>query len=264
MGSKKHRLKGLQLNIEIAEAKDLISNEDNENERVKLNPKVACTILPKSTTSSKKVKNSINPQFNETVKLKLLTPKLNKYLKYNDNSILYIKVYDISTFKRFRLIRRKNYLGELRLSLIDILTSIKDSDMRETSFKWYNLYSNKTEKRFTIGSIKLKFSVSLTSSTSGNHGKQNIKKNEENDLEDSEFLSDASSYISSNIESEEDYSQSEIADSNPDFPIENSPNKLLIPSSKPSSRPPSLYSVESTNSTDLGSPDFLILKKSIR
>ncbi|GME67737.1 unnamed protein product [[Candida] boidinii] len=128
--------------------------------------------------------------------------------------------------------------------MLNAMTIRYYSDTHETSFKWYKLYSNKSENRFTIGSIKLKFSVSLTSRTSANQGKHNIKRNEESDFEDSEFLSDASSYISSNMESEDELSQSEI---------ENVPNNLSIQSS----RPPSLHSVDSSTSLDGSFPDFL-------
>ncbi|ODV87281.1 hypothetical protein CANARDRAFT_5828 [[Candida] arabinofermentans NRRL YB-2248] len=171
---KNRKYSNISLNITICEAKDLLVNPKLPSSVLNCNPKCYIKILPYASLSTSKVKNSVSPQWNTSLKIRLKNPprieKLNskqlKKLPIDSFIIVNLVIWDKKSTK-------KSYLGELRLSLIDILNELKNKD--DSSFKWFQLYSSKGEQRFVTGSLRCKFSISSHKSRRRGHKQSSTK-----------------------------------------------------------------------------------------
>ncbi|GME70556.1 unnamed protein product [Ambrosiozyma monospora] len=158
-GSKKKKNNsGLVLTVSIFSAHDLVPSPTGQESLIKCNPKCYIKLPPDTLQKTNKVKSSTSPLFNSTVKLPLKNPRKHSSKKKNKNPhdsylVLSISIWDKKGTK-------KSYLGELRLSVLDLLKQLSQSPQFEIPYTKYKLYSSASEKRFVTGSINAKFTLS--------------------------------------------------------------------------------------------------------
>lgn len=148
----------LYLKINAFRAADLAPSPNNNTEQLlslppsghqhshhhkrSLNPILIAQINQTQKCSSKKT-NTNQPSWDDT----LLLP-----LKHNGYSQLLI----LSVWDKHK--RSKNYLGEVRLSLVDLFKKQQQFESKN-EMKWYKLYSNRNAHAFVTGSILVSFEL---------------------------------------------------------------------------------------------------------
>lgn len=137
MGLRRHTLrprKQLEIRVNIVAAKDLVDMANASGCIM-----VAQCAFNRQRRRTRKVKRTVGPVWNSTVKLSL-SP--------NDNSdVIHLAVFD--RHRKYSL-----YLGEIRFSVIELF---KDSPRVEAV--WYRLHSSKSQNKFVTGSIKVGFEL---------------------------------------------------------------------------------------------------------
>ncbi|GMG19979.1 unnamed protein product [Ambrosiozyma monospora] len=157
-GSKKKKNSGLVLTVSISNANNLVPSPTGQQSLIKCNPKCYIKLPPDTLQKTNKVKSSTSPVFNSTVKLPLKNPRTHSSKKKSKSPadsylILTISIWDKKGTK-------KSYLGELRLSVLDLLKELSQSPQNEIPYSSYKLFSSVSEKRFVTGSINAKFTLS--------------------------------------------------------------------------------------------------------
>ncbi|KAH3677565.1 hypothetical protein WICPIJ_008972 [Wickerhamomyces pijperi] len=129
----------LTLHINLIEGKDLVLSD------AKTCNMVAGVVFDGQTSRTQIVKKTASPQWNSEHKIRLKRQRVS-------SPIIHIAVYD--KHRKYSM-----YLGELRLSLVDLFTKGGNTTLTKVPEKWYKLHSSTSEDYFVTGSIKASFQL---------------------------------------------------------------------------------------------------------